>query len=144
MEIRTLRMEDLTAVIELDKKITGENHEEYFEEHFHSALTKAESDLMIGAFEKNRMLGFLLASIRQVAFGQHMKIAYLEMIEVDPEFQKKGVGTELFQEFKRKTAELGIERVITIVDWRMTHLLAFFSMNGFKKGNMIQLEMNLE
>ncbi len=143
MELRVLRLEDLNLVIELDKKITGEDHDEYFEEHFHSALSKAESELMIGAFDKNRLLGFLLASVRQVAFGQHMKIAYLEMIEVDPEFQKKGVGTELFQEFKKKLRTLGIERVITIVDWRMSHLLSFFSANGFKKGDMIQLEMNL-
>ncbi len=144
MELKTLRMEDLNAVIELDKKITGEDHGEFFEEHFHSLLSRAENELMIGAFDKNRLIGFLLANVRQVAFGQHMKIAYLEMIEVDPEFQKSGVGSVLFQEFKKRLSNIGIRRVITIVDWRMTHLLSFFSAHGFKKGSMVQLEMNLD
>lgn len=144
MEIHTLSLEYLNSVIELDKKITGEDHSDFFEQHFHSVMSKSENDLMIGATDHERLLGFLFASIRQVAFGHHSKIAFLEMIEVDPEFQKMGIGSILFKEFENRIKKLGVSRVMTIVDWKMTHLLDFFHVHGFRHGGMIQLELAID
>ena len=81
--------------------------------------------------------------MRQLAFGQAMKVAYLEMVEIDPSLQKSGIGTLLINEFKKRCNRLGIERVITLVDWQQTLLLNFFKAQGFDRGNMIQLELKL-
>lgn len=142
MEIKTLTMENLNEVIELDQKLTGVNHQEYFDKHFHMQIAENHNDLMFGVFENTTLLGFLIATQRQIAFGHHKEIAYLEMIEVDPNHQKQGLGTVLLTEFKKRTKSLNINKTITIVNWRDTSLLNFFSSQGFDKGNMIQLELD--
>ncbi len=141
MVFRTLKMEHLASLIELDLKITGEDHREFFEKHFHNQMLLGQDELMFGAFEGATLNGFLLASVRQLAFGQHQEIAYLEMIEVVPGAQKSGVGTLLLKEFVRRLKELKILRVITVVDWKETRLLSFFNAQGFRKGEMLQLEL---
>jgi len=142
MEIKTLTMEHLNEVIELDQKITGANHDQYFDKHFHTQMSESHNDLMFGVFENTALLGFLIATQRQIAFGHHKEIAYLEMIEVDPNHQKQGLGTVLLTEFKKRVKNLKISKTITIVDWRDTSLLYFFNSQGFDKGNMIQLELS--
>ena len=134
-------MEHLEKIIEVDQNITGENHAKYFEDHFQAQILLNQEDLMFGVFENDSILGFLLASIRDLAFGQPQKIAYLEMIEVVPEHQKKGIGTILMAEFQKRLVKLGIKRVITLVNWKDVHLLNFFQDQGMKKGDMIQLEL---
>jgi predicted N-acetyltransferase YhbS len=141
MEIRTLDLEYLEKIIELDHNLTGENHAPFFEDHFSTQLLLQQNDLMFGVFEGENLLGFLLASIRQLAFGQHQKIAYLEMIEVSGNHQKKGIGTILMEEFKKRLKKLSVSRVITLINWKETHLLEFFQTHRMKKGDMIQLEL---
>lgn len=143
MEFKTLINEHIDDVIRIDKTITGTDHSEYFHESFEDQLLVSDNGLMIGAFEKDKIIGFLLASMRQLAFGQAQKVAYLEMIEIDPSLQKSGIGTQLLDEFKKRCERLGINRVITLVDWQQTLMLNFFKAQGFDKGNMIQLEMSL-
>ena len=141
MEIKTLTMEHLNYIIELDKKITGKDNEQYFDKHFHMQMSENHNDLMFGVFEGDELLGFLIATQRQIAFGHHKEIAYLEMIEVNPDHQKKGLGTFLLTEFKKRLKEKNIEKTITIVDWRDSTLLNFFHSQGFFRGPMIQLEL---
>ncbi|MHA1977644.1 MAG: GNAT family N-acetyltransferase [Candidatus Hodarchaeales archaeon] len=141
MEIRTVDLEHLEKIIELDHDLTGENHAQFFENHFNTQLLLQQNDLMFGVFEGDHLLGFLLASIRQLAFGQHQKIAYLEMIEVSGKHQKRGTGTILMEEFKRRLKKFGINRIITLVQWKETHLLEFFQAHRMEKGDMIQLEL---
>lgn len=143
MEFKTLINEHIDEVIRIDKDITGVDHGEYFREHFEHQMLIGDNDLMVGVFEKEKIIGFLLASMRQIAFGHAMKVAYLEMIEIDPSLQKSGIGTHLLDEFKKRCKKLGIERVITLVDWNQTHLLNFFKTQNFVKGDMIQLEMGI-
>ena len=143
MEFKTLINEHIDDVIRIDKVITGVDHSDYLHEQFEQQLLVSDNELMIGAFEKDKIVGFLLASMRQLAFGQAMKVAYLEMIEIDPSLQKSGIGTLLLNEFKKRCDRLGINRVITLVDWQQTLLLNFFKSQGFDKGNMIQLEMSI-
>ncbi|OLS23829.1 MAG: hypothetical protein HeimC3_23010 [Candidatus Heimdallarchaeota archaeon LC_3] len=142
MEIKTLTMEHLNEVIELDQKITGKNHETYFDKHFRLQMSESHNDLMFGVYENSILQGFLIATQRQIAFGQHEEIAYLEMIEVDPEHQKQGLGTIIIKEFQKRLKNLKIDKTITMVDWKETLLLNFFNNQGFKKGDMIQLEMS--
>ena len=143
MEFKTLINEHIDDVIRIDKVITGVDHSDYFHENFEQQLLVSDNELMIGVFEKDKIIGFLLASMRQLAFGQAMKVAYLEMIEIDPSLQKSGIGTLLLNEFKKRCDKLGINRVITLVDWQQTLMLNFFKSQGFDKGNMIQLEMSI-
>ena len=138
MEFKTLINEHIDDVIRIDKSIAGVDHSDYFHESFEQQLLISDNELMIGAFEKDKIVGFLLASMRQLAFGQAQKVAYLEMIEIDPSLQKSGIGTLLLNEFKRRCERLGINRVITLVDWQQTLMLNFFKSQGFDKGNMIQ------
>lgn len=143
MEFRKLTNENIADVIAINKNITGEDNSEYLRSHIEEQMLLGENELILGAFEKEQLIGFLLASMRQAAFGQSMKVAYLEMIEIDPALQKSGIGTLLLNEFKKQCKKLGIQRVITLVDWQETLLLNFFHTQGFKKGDMIQLDLNI-
>ena len=143
MEFKTLTNEDLSSALQINKHITGEDHSEYLSVHFEAQMLIGDDELMVGAFEKEELIGFLLASSRQAAFGQAMKVAYLEMVEIDPKKAGVGIGTLLLNEFKKRCKQAGITRVITLVDWQETHLLNFFNSQGFNKGNMVQLELKL-
>ncbi|MHA2366054.1 MAG: GNAT family N-acetyltransferase [Candidatus Hodarchaeales archaeon] len=135
MNIKTLTLEDLALMIDLDYEITGENHKTFFETYIGMF-----DELTFGAFEDGKLLGFLLASIRQIAFGQPEKIAYLEMIEVGPSEQRKGIGFTLMREFEKRLKKMEIKRVITIVNWKETNLLSYFKSQGFQMGEMVQIE----
>ena len=141
MDLRSLTLEFLPTIVEMDKRITGSDHSAFFEKYMQELFDLGKINLLIGAFGKDEVLqGFLLAEQKTLAFGKNEELAYLELIEVDPQFQKHGIGTFLVNEFQKRLRELKIQKVITFVDWKEIDLLNFFKSQGFQMGGMINLE----
>jgi len=80
-------------------------------------------------------------------------------VGVNPVYQRKGIGRLLFNElievFKRSGLEKlpdqkeskskieGVNVVYTLVSWDRWDLVPFYHAMGFKKGNMLNLELKI-
>ncbi|MFX0093860.1 MAG: GNAT family N-acetyltransferase, partial [Candidatus Hodarchaeota archaeon] len=63
---------------------------------------------------------------------------------VDAAYQRKGVASKLVEEMLCSMKLNRVNTVYTLVNWRDGDLLKFFNRVGFRRGDMINLEFNIE
>ncbi len=146
---RPVMEKDVEAVIRIDAKITGRPRPDFWRRKIASYWDGSLEDLggrdplacRVAEIE-GRVVGFMMGDIRPWAFGLE-RSGWIEVLGVDPEFRRLGVGKilarALFQHFKKN----GVSRVFTMVETQDEDLLAYFSSMGFKRGNYINLEFEL-
>ena len=89
------------------------------------------------------MVGFILGDASGWEYGVPESIGWIDTIGVRPAFQQKGVARALVREMISNLKKVGVEKIYTLVEWRSWDLLKFFSSMGFKKGEMINLELDV-
>lgn len=155
MRIRSLTEDDLDAVVEIDRKILGKPRREYWRRKIGYADIYPRPALV--AEVNGKVVGFVLGYVSGWEFGVPDTVGWIDTIGVDPEHQHKGVGKRLFKElirnFRRTGKEArpeaketpieGVDVVYTLVRWNDWNLLRFFHKMGFKRGEMISLELQL-
>lgn len=156
MNIRVLTENDLDAVVEIDRKVLGKARREYWKRKI--ALIDVYPRPALVAEVNGRVVGFILGYVSGWEFGVPDTAGWIDTIGVDPDYQHRGVGRRLFKElienFKRtgkeaepeakETSIEGVNVVYTLVRWNDWNLLRFFHKMGFKKGEMISLELELK
>ena len=87
-------------------------------------------------------------------------IGWIDTLGVDPQYQRQGIGTTLFnaliKNFKQtgreksnnikdsnKTKIEGVNDVYTLVNWNDWDLVQFYNKMGFKKGDMLNLKLKI-
>jgi ribosomal protein S18 acetylase RimI-like enzyme len=86
----------------------------------------------MGAFDDGKLIGF----IRCVGDGEH--ILMVQDLIVDPEYQKRGIGTYLFQTILEKYSEVRMFMVITdIEDVVDNKFYQSFKLKKIEERNMI-------
>jgi N-acetylglutamate synthase-like GNAT family acetyltransferase len=76
-------------------------------------------------------------------YGIFEEEARLDTIGVDPDYQLKGIGEQLINEFMDHLRTLGVKKINTLVDWNDSKLIHFFSTNQFSPSKTINLERSL-
>jgi GNAT superfamily N-acetyltransferase len=87
-------------------------------------------------------------------FGVPDTIGWIDTLGVDPAYQRQGIGRALFtaliENFKRsgkeKTPESkieGVNVVYTLTNWNDWDLVQFYNAMGFKKGEMLNLKLQI-
>lgn len=156
VNIRALTENDLDAIVEIDRKILGRTRREYWRRKIRYADIYPRPALV--AEVEGKVVGFILGYVSGWEFGVPDTVAWIDTIGVDPAYQKRGIGKRLFEElienFKRtgreETPEAresrieGVSVVYTLVRWDDWDLLQFFQAMGFKRGDMINLELKIE
>jgi len=89
-------------------------------------------------------LCFILGDASGWEYGVPENIGWIDTIGVDPSFQKKGMARMLIEEMLNYMKKVGVDTVYTFVNWRDWGLLQFFDAMGFRRGDMINLEFNIE
>ena len=82
----------------------------------------AKSDHCVLAFDDHRLIGFISA------ITDHTLCAFIPLLEVLPEYQKQGIGSELVQQMKSLLANLYAIDLICDED-----LVPFYTNLGFTK-----------
>jgi ribosomal protein S18 acetylase RimI-like enzyme len=155
LRIRSLTEHDLDAVVEIDRKILGKNRREYWKRKMGYADIYPRPALV--AEIDGKVVGFILGYVSGWEFGVPDTVGWIDTLGVDPDYQNQGIGKTLFnkliENFKRtgkeiqpeakETAIEGVDVVYTLVRWNDWNLLRFFHKMGFKKGEMISLELEL-
>ena len=155
LRIRSLTENDLDAVVEIDRKILGKNRREYWKRKMGYADIYPRPALV--AEIDGKVVGFILGYVSGWEFGVPDTVGWIDTLGVDPDYQNQGIGKTLFnkliENFKRtgkevqpeakETAIASVDVVYTLVRWNDWNLLRFFHKMGFKKGEMISLELEL-
>lgn len=141
--VRTLREEDLPAIVDIDASLMGRPRREYFRDKVHSALRDSRIHLSFVAELDGRLAGFLMSRLHYGEFGQAEPVVVLDSIGVHRDFRHRQVGRTLMIEFLRHARILHIDRVRTEVAWNELELLRFLDRFGFGPSSRLVLERPL-
>ena len=142
VKIRTLRKEDLDAIVEIDERVLGESRRNYWERKLELMNNKASQISLVAELE-GKVVGFILGDISGWEFGVPETIGWIDTIGVEPAYQKKGLATALARELVQNLKSFGVKTIYTLVSWNDWDLLQFFHAMGFSRGDMINLELKI-
>lgn len=149
--IRLLNMDDLEDILRIEKKVEKQKnrklsieHMEYVKEQATYHIKQGDPIMNLGAEIDGKLVAFVFAEARLWEFGRGEKTGWIKMLEVDPDYQGRGIGHKMMEtlvsHFKRKE----IKKVRTLVDWYEGDLISYFSSLNFDALNMILLEKELK
>ena len=144
IKIRLMKADDFDAVVGIDGKVLNSSRPQYYELKFEK-LFKSKDYLptSLVAEEDGTVVGFVMGELYMGEYGIFQEEASLDTIGVDPDYQNKGVGEQLINEFMEHLRQIGVQKVNTLVDWNDSKLIQFFSANQFSPSTTINLERNL-
>jgi len=145
IKIRLMKADDFDAVVAIDEKILKSPRPEYYEVKFEK-LFKSKDYLpasLVAEKEDGTVVGFVMGEIYMGEFGIFQEEASLDTIGIDPDYQHKGIGEQLMNEFMDHLRTVGVNKVNTLVDWNDSKLIHFFSANRFSPSKTINLERSL-
>src|SRR4030043_1968151 len=134
VKIRTLKKEDLDAIVEIDERVLGESRRNYWERKLELTKNKS-SQISLVAEVEGKVAGFILGDISGWEFGVPDTIGWIETICIDPVYQKKGLATALAHELIKHLKAIGVRTIYTLVTWDDWDLLQFFHTIGFTRGD---------
>jgi ribosomal protein S18 acetylase RimI-like enzyme len=139
--IRSLRADDLDAVVQLDALLTGTPKRAYWEGVIERFL-REEGSIGLAAPGPGKLDGYLFGELRAFEFGSGA-CGWIFAVGVDPATGRSGVGSALLSEARRRFSQLGVDAVRTMVLRNDVPLLAFFRSHGFVGGPFVQLELDI-
>jgi GNAT superfamily N-acetyltransferase len=158
VKIRVLTENDLDSVVKIDKKVLGRERRHFWKRKI------AYSDIYprpaLVAEIDCKVVGFILGYVSGWEFGVPDSVGWIDTLGVDPVYQRQGIGRLLFNSlidvFKHSGIEEmpgttedkkpkieGVDVVYTLVSWDRMDLLQFYHAMGFKKGDVLNLELKI-
>jgi len=141
IKIRLMKAEDFDAVVAIDERILQTPRREYYEMKFEK-LFKSKDYVpvsFVAEKEDGTTVGFVMGELYMGEYGIQEE-ATLDTIGVDPDYQNKGIGKRLLDEFVDHLRDLGVKKLYTLVNWNDSELIRFFSANQFSPSKIINLE----
>ncbi len=145
INIRLMKEDDFDAVVRIDEKVLKASRPEYYELRF-KKLFKSKDYLPVSLVAEEadgRVVGFVMGELYMGEYGILHEEATLDTIGVDPDYQQKGIGKQLINEFVDHLGKIGAQKIHTLVDWHDSKLIQFFSANQFSPSKIINLEREL-
>lgn len=142
--VRTLRPEDVRALVAIDAASSGRRRPRYFELMCERAMTHSALQVSLVAELDGRVAGFLLASLYYGEFGLVEPMASIEAIGVDPSCRGRHVARALMRQLRLNLGALRITTLRTEVAWDDFELLGFFKREGFAPTGRLCLECRLD
>ena len=129
---RSLRAEDLPAIIGLDRRITGRDRTAYYKRKVSEALNESGVRVSLVAEVDGQFAGFMMARVDFGEFGRASATAVIDTIGVNPAFAHRGVGRALMSQLLANLSSLRVEAVRTQLNWDDFGLLSYLKACGFK------------
>jgi predicted N-acetyltransferase YhbS len=135
VKIRPMEPEDISGILEVDRKISGKVRAITYRDLVREALGN-QIDMSFVAEMDNQFVGFVMASLAYVR-EQVSEACVIQIFGVDPQYQRQGIATQLIQTLLDKTRSKGIKLVRVMVEERDGELQGFFKRPGFDRGRHI-------
>ncbi len=129
--LRALTPADLDALVEIDRRITGRSRRLFFERRLRAALAHPAGFIAVAVETAGALAGFAIARLQNGEFGDDRRVAVLDVLGVDPQRQKGGIGGQLLDGIAQRMKERDLHELRTQVDWRDRALIQFFAGRGF-------------
>jgi GNAT superfamily N-acetyltransferase len=141
VHLRPLKLKDLEAVCRIDHSLLGRKREEYWE----TRLEKAEASGLpsLAAEVDGTMIGFILGSTSGWEYNIPRNVGWIDSIGVVKEWQGKGVSELLFGKIYSMFKAVGVDKIYVFVDWKKRDILRFFDKMGFRRGDMVNLQLTI-
>jgi ribosomal protein S18 acetylase RimI-like enzyme len=145
IKIRLMKAEDFEAVVTIDEKVLKVSRPEYYEMKFDKLFNSKDfiPTSLVAEEADGALVGFVMGELYMGEYGIFQEEARLDTIGVDPDYQHKGIGKKLINEFMDHVKTLGVQKINTLVDWNDSVLMHFFSANQFSPSKSINLERSL-
>jgi len=145
IRIRLMKAEDFDAVVGIDKKILGAPRLDFLDLKFEKLFNSKEllPVSLVAENEVGTVVGFVMGELFMSEDGMLPEEATLDTIEVDPDFQQKGIGRMLINEYMNHLKKLGTQKLDTLVDSTDFKMLHFFRDNRFSPSHAVHLERKL-
>ncbi|MBW1997759.1 MAG: GNAT family N-acetyltransferase [Deltaproteobacteria bacterium] len=140
--LRPMRERDLDRLVEIDTQVFGQSRPEYWELKLELMARKAPSASLVAELD-GKVVGFIVGGASEWEYGVPKKVGWIDAIGVDPEYQRRGIAKMLLTEMVGNLKNAGVERIYTFVNWRDWRLLPFFDAMGFRRGDMLNLELKV-
>lgn len=129
--VRSMADSDQTAIIHLDKKITGRDRSGYYRRKIAEVMRESSVRVSLVAEIDGQFAGFVMARVGYGEFGRAEPVAVLDTIGVEPAFARQNVGRALLSQLFANLGSLRVEKVQTEVAWNGFGLLKFLERSGF-------------
>ena len=145
INIRLMKVDDFNAVVRVDEKVFKASRSDYFRLKFETLVQSPDylPTSLVAEGEDGRVVGFVMGDLYIGEYGISAEKATLETIGVDPDYEHKGIGEQLINEFMDHLRTLGVQKVNTLVDGNDSTLMHFFSANQFSPSKTINLKRSL-
>ena len=145
IKIRLMKGDDVDAVVRIDEKVFKASRPEYYRLKFEKLVQSKDylPTSLVAEEEDGTVVGFVMGELYIGEYGISQEKATLDTIGVDPDYQHKGIGERLMNEFMDHLRTLGVQKINTLVDWNDSKLIHFFSANQFSPSKTINLERSL-
>lgn len=142
--VRAMKREDLRALVEIDRRVTGQGRSSYFDRKLEEALEESDVRVSLVADLDGMPVGFVMARVDFGEFGRIESTAVLDTIGVDPDYRNRGIGRALLSQLLINLSSLRVERIRTELAWNEHALLSFFDRCGFRPSQQLCLHHALE
>lgn len=144
VSVRTIRKNDLEAVVAIDKLITGQERREYYQRKFEQALDNRHNvNASLVAEVDGKVVGFMMGDVYFGEYGIPDASATIDTLGVHPDFQKHGIASDLMDQFLMNMKAANVKKIYTLVNWSDFALESFFSHHKFVPSKRISLELQL-
>lgn len=145
IKIRLMKVDDFGAVVRIDEKVFKASRSEYYKLKFETAVQSPDHlpTSLVAEEKDGTVVGFVIGELYIGEYGITQGKATLDTIGIDPDYQHKGIGKQLINEFMDHLKALGVQKINTLVDENDSKLTHFFSANKFIPSKTINLERGL-
>jgi len=141
--VRSMREDDLKAIISIDRKTTGRDRSAYCERKQREVLHQSGVRISLIAEIDGLSVGFIMARVDYGEFGRTGAEAVMDAVGVDPGFQGQGVGRALMTQLMENLSTLRVETVRTELDWNDITLIPYLDTVGFEPAQYVVLNRTL-
>ena len=139
--IRPMEPEDITAVLSIDRKISGVQRAITYNDLITGNLGGV-LDLSFVAEIGGQVTGFILARHVYVG-GMVAEAGLIQTLGVNPAYLHQGIGTKLVNALLERCQSGGLKTVRALVNERDSQLQNFFTKVGFRRGRLIEYSKTL-
>lgn len=142
--VRSMREDDLDAVVAIDAAATGRRRPHYFRRMLERTVKEADFQISLVAEVEGVVAGCIIATLFYGEYGVMEPAASIDAIGVLREYRRQHVGRALMRQLRLNLSALRIEKLRTEVRWDDFELLRFFSTEGFAPGSRVCLERSID
>jgi predicted N-acetyltransferase YhbS len=135
VKIRSMEPEDISGILDVDRKISGVARALTYRDLVREALG-GQIDMSFVAEVDGQFVGFIMATLTYVR-EQVSEACVIQIFGVDPKYQRQGIASNLIQALLEKCRSKGIKLVRVMVNDHDSELQSFFKRLGFDRGRYI-------